>query len=193
MFWKIKALLYARFRHVFPFGYFLNKENAALIKLLQPTIRPDDYVLDAGCGDGNATRMLLKIHPQVRVMGIDQSPSMANPIEHSGRTEIRIASLDAIAEENHTFDAVMCIGVTEYIDDIPRVLLEIKRATKPGAPMVVTFAPPVFWNYLRFGYGKTLRLISTTEATHFLQKNGWLIQSQSATSMQNQFLVRNSV
>ena len=192
MFWKIKAILYSGFRHIFPFSYFLNEENAVFIRHVHHAIRPNDYVLDAGCGDGNATRALLKIYPQLRIMGVDQSPSMVKKAEQSNIVEIRIASLDAVGVGDDTFDAVVCIGVTEYLNDIPAVLREIGRLAKPGAPMLITFAPPVFWNYLRFGYGKTLRLISSDDASNYLQTNGWKILSQSTTSMQIQFLARNS-
>ncbi|HNL28309.1 MAG TPA: class I SAM-dependent methyltransferase, partial [bacterium] len=129
---------------------------------------------------------------QLRIMGVDQSPSMVKKAEQSNIVEIRIASLDAVGVGDDTFDAVVCIGVTEYLNDIPAVLREIGRLAKPGAPMLITFAPPVFWNYLRFGYGKTLRLISSDDASNYLQTNGWKILSQSTTSMQIQFLARNS-
>ncbi|MCA1689655.1 MAG: class I SAM-dependent methyltransferase, partial [Actinobacteria bacterium] len=39
-------------------------------------LRGDEHVLDAGCGTGRVTEMLLERLPHGRVLGVDGSPSM---------------------------------------------------------------------------------------------------------------------
>ncbi|MGH2954288.1 MAG: class I SAM-dependent methyltransferase [Solirubrobacterales bacterium] len=47
------------------------------------SIRGDETVLDAGCGSGRVTRLLLERLPEGRVIGVDASPSMIEKARES--------------------------------------------------------------------------------------------------------------
>jgi trans-aconitate 2-methyltransferase len=61
-------------------------------------LRGDETVLDAGCGSGRVTRLLLELLPEGRVIGVDASPSMVDAArEHlagyGDRVELMVGDL----------------------------------------------------------------------------------------------------
>ena len=56
------------------------QQNWAREQLERLQLRGDEVVLDAGCGSGKVTAMLVELVPDGRVYAVDQSPSM---VEHT--------------------------------------------------------------------------------------------------------------
>ena len=61
-------------------------------------LKGDETVLDAGCGSGRVTRLLLERLPEGRVIGVDAAPSMieearANLAEFGDRVELQVQNL----------------------------------------------------------------------------------------------------
>jgi len=100
-------------------------------------------VLDIGCGPGVFARDLLE--QGWEVWGVDISPKMIKGIidglergERARRGYFLLGDIEALPLPDRFFDAVLCIGVLEYLDGTPRALKEIARVSKPGATIVVS-------------------------------------------------------
>jgi ubiquinone/menaquinone biosynthesis C-methylase UbiE len=102
------------------------------------SLRADDKVLDAGCGNGDYT--ILALREGARVWAFDYSEEMvrctAARVERSNyRTEILFrASVTDIPAPDEYFDVVMCLAVLDHVPDadIPRALRELVRVLKTG-------------------------------------------------------------
>lgn len=131
-----------------PHNAFYDRPNT--LSLLPKEIS-DQYILDAGCGPGKYSEILIERGAQV--VAIDFSPKMINyAVERNGSdAEFRIHDirepLDFLA--NEVLDHVICPLVLAYIEDWNPVLGEFYRTLKPGGSLVVSTAHP-FSDYLYF-------------------------------------------
>jgi trans-aconitate 2-methyltransferase len=96
-----------------------------------------EIVLDAGCGSGNVTLMLLERLPQGHVVAVDSAPSM---VEHarqtlSGRVTVLQADLTGL-ELEEPVDAVFSSAVFHWIADHDRLFERLFVALRPGGRLV---------------------------------------------------------
>lgn len=109
-------------------------------------LQPADRVLDVGCGHGRSLGMLAARTPGGRVAGVDPSRLMARIARRrtwrlvaSGRTQVRVASADALPFPDGAFDAVLCVHVLYFWDDLPAALHEIARVLAPDGRLALLF------------------------------------------------------
>lgn len=90
-------------------------------------------VLDAGCGVGAFSEPLVADNT---VYGVDFS---VKSLEHAARRGLKTMSEDltALPFADGKFDAVLCIGVIQLIEQYEAVLRELARVTKPGGTMLI--------------------------------------------------------
>jgi trans-aconitate 2-methyltransferase len=103
-------------------------------------LRGDEVVLDAGCGSGRVTRMLLERLPRGRVIGVDGSPSMIERAREdlgqwSDRVELKVADLREL-ELPEPVDAVFSNATFHWIREHDRLFRRLRAAMKTGAPLV---------------------------------------------------------
>lgn len=103
-------------------------------------LRGDEVVLDAGCGSGRVTEMLLERLPRGRVIGVDGSPSMVeqardNLAERSDRVELHVADLREL-ELAQPVDAVFSNATFHWIAEHDRLFRRLRSAMRAGAPLV---------------------------------------------------------
>lgn len=98
-------------------------------------LRGDELVLDAGCGSGRVTRLLLERLPRGRVIGIDGSASM---IEHARaaigddpRVELLVGDLLEL-ELEEPVDAIFSNATFHWILDHARLFAGLFAALRPG-------------------------------------------------------------
>jgi trans-aconitate 2-methyltransferase len=100
-------------------------------------LRGDETVLDAGCGSGRVTAMLLDRLPDGHVVAVDASPSM---VEHArealGEQATIIESSLTELELDEPVDAAFSNAVFHWIADHERLFERLAAALKPGAPLV---------------------------------------------------------
>ncbi len=100
-------------------------------------LRGDEVVLDAGCGTGRVTALLVERLPRGRVIGVDASESM---IERARRTlgdraEVRVGSLTDL-ELDEPVDAVFSNAVFHWIGDHDLLFRRLHDALRPGGALV---------------------------------------------------------
>ncbi len=103
-----------------------------------------ETVLDAGCGSGRITEMLLERLPRGRVIALDASPSMIaaarrrlvgpdSPYAH--RVEVRQGNLLEL-ELEQPVDAIISTATFHWIADHDRLFARMRPALRPGGHFV---------------------------------------------------------
>jgi trans-aconitate 2-methyltransferase len=100
-------------------------------------LRGDETVLDAGCGSGRVTAMLLERLPEGHVVAVDSAPSM---VEHArgalgDRATVLCATLTELSLDEPV-DAVFSNAVFHWIADHERLFERLAAALKPGGRLV---------------------------------------------------------
>lgn len=120
--------------------------------------------LDAGCGRGNYTRILLKRAQEVSALDYseDHIDALKRRLGHLSQLSLHVGSADNLPFENEQFDLVVHSEVLEHIDDDKKVLSEIFRVMQPGGRLIISVpVPPAPYydsEHVREGY--TLEQIS---------------------------------
>lgn len=105
-------------------------------------LRGDEVVLDAGCGTGRVTELLLDRLPGGRVLAVDGDPDMVRVAaenldrpEYHGRVEVcRADLLDLNLGEE--VDAVLSTATFHWVLDHPRLFRQMFAVLKPGGRLV---------------------------------------------------------
>ena len=139
---------------------FLARRTHLLRQMLCPS--PADRLADVGCGSG--VQMLLFAPRVAEVIGFDDSAEMIRLAEGSLRrsgvanAQLRQCDAYALAAEAASFDAVISLGLLDYLEDVDRALAEMIRVLKPGGQLVFTTPKhPSLFSPLRWGPGLWLR------------------------------------
>jgi trans-aconitate 2-methyltransferase len=101
-------------------------------------LRGDEHVLDAGCGTGRVTELLLERLPRGRVIAVDGSPSMAAVARERldpERVEVVCADLLDLSLPE-PLDAAVSTATFHWIDDHDRLFARIRAVLRPGASFV---------------------------------------------------------
>jgi trans-aconitate 2-methyltransferase len=100
-------------------------------------LRGDETVLDAGCGSGRVTAMLLERLPHGHVVAVDSAPSMvAHAREALGERATVICSSLTELELDEPVDAVFSNAVFHWIRDHDALFARLAAALKPGGQLV---------------------------------------------------------
>jgi ubiquinone/menaquinone biosynthesis C-methylase UbiE len=107
-------------------------------------IKPNDKVLDVGCGGGRTIKKLAEIANAEKVYGIDYSDGSvaaarktnARKID-SGHVEIQTGSVSQLPFADNTFDLVTAIETHLFWPDLVNDFREILRVLKPGGPLLI--------------------------------------------------------
>lgn len=97
-----------------------------------------EAVLDAGCGSGRVTRMLLDRLPRGRVVAVDAAPSMVEKARQSlpsERVTVMVCDLAELRLEERV-DAVFSNAVFHWVPDHERLFGRLYDALVPGGRIV---------------------------------------------------------
>ena len=99
----------------------------------------DETVLDAGCGSGRVTRLLLERLPSGRVIGVDAAPSMVerareNLTEAGDRLELIVGDLLEL-ELDEPVDAVFSNATFHWILNHQRLFNRLFALLRPGGAL----------------------------------------------------------
>jgi trans-aconitate 2-methyltransferase len=92
-----------------------------------------ETVLDAGCGSGRVTRMLVERLPEGRIVAVDGSAAMVEKVREVIRPgdEAFVADLTAL-ELPEPVDAIVSSAVFHWIPDHDALFARMRGALKPG-------------------------------------------------------------
>ena len=100
-------------------------------------LRGDETVLDAGCGSGRVTRMLIERLPRGRVIAVDAAPSMVEEARAAlGDDAEVIHSNLAELELDERVDAVFSNAVFHWVPDHDALFARMRAALVPGGRLV---------------------------------------------------------
>jgi trans-aconitate 2-methyltransferase len=93
----------------------------------------DEVVLDAGCGSGRVTEVLVDALPRGRVIAVDNSPEMIEVARGrlGGRADVVTADLMEL-QLGAPVDAALCTATLHWIDDHDGVFARLHAALRPG-------------------------------------------------------------
>jgi SAM-dependent methyltransferase len=114
-----------------PGGFPATKQNLGILH-----IKPEEYVLDAGCGSGLTACYLAK-NSGCKIIGIDINPQMIDKAclraEKEGvsqLTEFKVADVYNLPYANDFFDLIIAESITVFLDKV-KVYREFYRVLKP--------------------------------------------------------------
>ncbi|MDO5823419.1 class I SAM-dependent methyltransferase [Methanobrevibacter sp.] len=143
-------------------------------------IKPDDIILDVGCGGGiNINRMAKKAK---MVYGIDYSIESVNLSREVNRQEIYDGKVKVIEGnvaslpfEDNTFDIVTAFETVYFWPDIEKCFGEVKRVLKPGGIFLIGMESSGSDNLIMKVFEKLIDMTvyNAEEITEFLQNNDY--------------------
>jgi trans-aconitate 2-methyltransferase len=100
-------------------------------------LRGDETLLDAGCGSGRVTRLLLDRLPRGRVIAVDAAPSMvdATAAVLDERATVLLRDLQDLRLPEQV-DAAFSNAVFHWVPDHERLFAELLAALRPGGRLV---------------------------------------------------------
>ena len=119
-------------------------------------LRGDERVVDAGCGTGRVTELLLRHLPNGKVLGVDASGEMVEAARRrfAGDPRVRIERQDLLRlEVELPVDVIFSTATFHWIRDDDRLFRRLARALKPGGMLVAQCG----------GKGNIARTLAATE------------------------------
>jgi trans-aconitate 2-methyltransferase len=99
----------------------------------------DEAAVDAGCGTGRVTELLLERLPRGKVLAIDASGAMVEAARRrfAGDTRVRVEQVDLLRlEVEEPVDLILSTATFHWIKDHQRLFERLARALKPGGRLV---------------------------------------------------------
>jgi trans-aconitate 2-methyltransferase len=98
----------------------------------------DETVLDAGCGSGRLTELLIERVPDGRVIGVDASASMieAARARLGAEVDLRVADLVGLDLDGETVDVVFSTATFHWIADHEALFASLRGALSEGGRLV---------------------------------------------------------
>jgi SAM-dependent methyltransferase len=112
-------------------GAFVHKLASGVFEWLDP--RPNEEILDLGCGDGQLTALIAATGARVRA--VDASAEMVAAASARG-LDAQQASAESLPFRNSSFDAVFSNAVLHWVRDQDAMMREVRRVLKPGGRFV---------------------------------------------------------
>ena len=110
-----------------------------LLRTLGPlwTEIKNKQVLEAGCGAGRFTELLLEARGEVTAFDLSAAV-LANQKNHGGNPHFRVlrASIADIPFAEEQFDFVICVGVIQHTPNSRQTILALWQQVKPGGWLV---------------------------------------------------------
>jgi ubiquinone/menaquinone biosynthesis C-methylase UbiE len=107
-------------------------------------LRESDRVLCVGLGTGNELVTILKKNRNINITGVDYSQTALKKASKKAKAlgksvELLLQDARKLEFTNGSFDKVLCIHVTDFINEDGKVTAELLRVLKNGGTFVITY------------------------------------------------------
>jgi trans-aconitate 2-methyltransferase len=102
-------------------------------------LRGDEQVVDAGCGTGRVTELLLRHLPKGKILAVDVSRTMVEVARErfAGDSRVRVERQDLLQlEVERPVDVIFSTATFHWIRDHDHLFGRLARALKPGGMLV---------------------------------------------------------
>jgi 2-polyprenyl-3-methyl-5-hydroxy-6-metoxy-1,4-benzoquinol methylase len=131
----------------------VNRFFQAVRSLLEPRLRPDDRILEVGCGAGYSTQRLAEWITGTTFVGADLGFELVKAAaERNPGASLLQESVYSLAHPANAFDVVIMMEVLEHLEDPDRALAELKRVA--GRLVLVSTPREPVWRLLNMARGK---------------------------------------
>lgn len=126
---------YDKINQVISFGQIDRWRKELVVEM---NLSGNQKVLEVGCGTGKLTRLIAKALPEGEIMGIDCTQKMINQARTklSNRYKPRVSFSTGKGEDlnfpDSHFDLATSAFTLRNVENIEKVLIEMKRVVKPG-------------------------------------------------------------
>jgi trans-aconitate methyltransferase len=113
--------------------------DIAMDYLNQLTIKPDEFILDVGCGSGKNTAEIGRRVPHGQVIGVDSSESMIATAQKefsSKNTSFQVMKAQELIFDT-CFDRIVSFGTFHWIKDQKAAFEKCAQALRPGGTLHV--------------------------------------------------------
>jgi SAM-dependent methyltransferase len=170
--------------------FFLQEEVAAIKKLLTPLADyPFHSVSDLGCGRGHSLVFLPKTG-EYKIAFDNCQEMIARTRFHYPDVCFIQASACALPLQPDSLDFVSCIGLLEYIEDLPALFSQIFTVLENKGYLLLTSSPPGLLTTLRRISGLHLHPRNQKELERIILAHNFVIKNKSETCMQYQYLLQ---
>ncbi len=128
-------------------------------------IRPEERVLDVGCGTGTFAERLVHTNPHIAITGVDVSIGM---LAEARRKTARApnarfvqASAEALPFPDASFDVVVSASALHYVPDPAQGVREMARVLRPGGRLAL-----LDWDRGRWWMALMDRFLAVADSAH---------------------------
>ncbi len=145
-------------------------------------------LLDIACGTGELELRLVRLHPQIQLIGLDSSQEMLTQARRKLAGNSQVAFVEGNATlplpfSTASFDVIISANALHYIAEPNKLLQEIKRTLKPGGQLVIEdftvhgrFFWPIFERLIRLVDPQLYKTYSLAELNQFVKAAGFTIE-----------------
>ena len=108
------------------------------------TVKPNDTILDTGCGGGRTISKLATLATDGKVYGIDHSEASVASCRKTnakwmamGRVDIQQGSVSRLPFADNTFDLITAVETHYFWPDLSADMREVLRVLKPGSQLLI--------------------------------------------------------
>jgi ubiquinone/menaquinone biosynthesis C-methylase UbiE len=136
-------------------------------------VRPDDRVLEVGCGHGVAISLVCERLEDGRITAIDRSPKMIEAAEkrtraHADKVRLIASTIEDADLGDETFDKIFAVHVAA-LHRPGRTLDVVRRRLRPGGRLYLFSSAPT-WNTTEAAERFGLELGETLEKAGFVSE-----------------------
>ncbi|PID31071.1 MAG: hypothetical protein CR982_00450 [Candidatus Cloacimonadota bacterium] len=183
--WGIKSKVYKFIRALPLISKILDRENRGILQL-STYLSKEKNILDLGSGTGNTAELLKEFN----VISTDLNFGMCKISKKVSDIAI-CCNLLNIPFQSSSLEAVVAVGVSEYIEDLSLFIKEIKRVLANESLLIMSSSPKSIFSYLRKVTGNKIFLRDKKDIVGKLEKEGFfLIKSNKIASTQDQYLFK---
>ncbi len=191
--WNVQARFYGALRANPISEKILQEENCALMQLLRKIPNTSiGKLLDVGAGEGNAlsvwNRSGLKCS---EIYAVDYSGKMLQRLQKKiPVAKVVRAHATQLPFADETFEVILCVGVSEYVQNIALLLKELARVLVQKGFLLITASTRSWLNVPRYLYLHPLFFRKESELLTLFEERKLAVLAKSKTRLQMQFLLQ---